>query len=502
VRLSDGAPSRTRNTSTVPRTYSPRGTSSRLPTTARRQALSDRLRSATTRSEIGGSSTRTTRSLADRYTPSANVDSRNLRTGATPRSASAGRDVTSPGRTRRDVLSKRTASAADSSARASNARKSSASRDADVAKRASAARQKQRALQAEADRKAVRAMNARYDAAKRQDPEGSKRATLAARAAAIGADAALRSTLAVTPVGPVRGIGGADRGAYGGRDGYGSKDGGGGRWDGYGYGNGYWNDGCGGWSGWYWNTCGPWWGSWCVGWGWGWGWGGGWCSSPWWGWPGYSPYYRYWWPSYAYCSPSVVYNYYYTDEPISPEVVAQPAVEVVAAPMGDAIPRTGDVAVRAATEYMALGDRAFTEGRYGDAVHYYAKAIEFAPEDGVLYLVLSDALFATGDYHYAAFALRRALELHPEVVSLGIDKRNFYGDPADFVRQLSLLEKYVADHPIDEDARLVLGANYLFSREAQRCVEFLDSPFSVELKASRDGQVILAAALEQLATAR
>jgi len=50
----------------------------------------------------------------------------------------------------------------------------------------------------------------------------------------------------------------------------------------------------------------------------------------------------------------------------------------------------------AAQRYLELGDRAFREGRYFDAVQFYAKAVEFAPDQGALYLVLSDALFAAG----------------------------------------------------------------------------------------------------------
>ena len=40
---------------------------------------------------------------------------------------------------------------------------------------------------------------------------------------------------------------------------------------------------------------------------------------------------------------------------------------------------------RASDYYLMLGDRAFREGRYADAVHYYAKAVEFAPDNGILH---------------------------------------------------------------------------------------------------------------------
>ncbi|MCY3004215.1 MAG: hypothetical protein NTV21_20660 [Planctomycetota bacterium] len=145
-------------------------------------------------------------------------------------------------------------------------------------------------------------------------------------------------------------------------------------------------------------------------------------------------------------------------------------------------------------QYLADGDAAFREGRYGDAAHYYAKAIELQPEQGVLYLVLSDALFATGDYHYGAFALRRALEFDPTLATADLDKREFYRDPAEFERQLQLLERFLADRPTDVDARLLLSANYLFSKRPQLAIDLLEAGSSASARAETTGQKLLDAA--------
>ncbi len=145
-------------------------------------------------------------------------------------------------------------------------------------------------------------------------------------------------------------------------------------------------------------------------------------------------------------------------------------------------------------QYLADGDAAFREGRYGDAAHYYAKAIELRPEQGVLYLVLSDALFATGDYHYGAFALRRALEFDPTLATAELDKREFYRDPAEFERQLQLLERFLADRPTDVDARLLLSANYLFSKRPQLAIDLLEAGSSASARAETTGQKLLDAA--------
>jgi tetratricopeptide (TPR) repeat protein len=127
----------------------------------------------------------------------------------------------------------------------------------------------------------------------------------------------------------------------------------------------------------------------------------------------------------------------------------------------------------ATQRYLELGDRAFREGRYTDAVQFYAKAVEFAPDQGALYLVLSDALFASGDYHYAAYAIRRALELDPSLVDTRVDKHAFYASPEQFDEHLRALERYTFEHPDDRDARLVLALNYLFGARAGDAVRIL-----------------------------
>lgn len=149
---------------------------------------------------------------------------------------------------------------------------------------------------------------------------------------------------------------------------------------------------------------------------------------------------------------------------------------------------------RAAGHYLTVGDRAFREARYGDAVHFYAKAVEFSPDDGVLFLILSDALFATGDYHYGAYALRRALELDPTLTESVVDKHSFYADPLEFDRQLAVLEEYLEDHFLDDDARLLLAANYLFGGRPAAAVDLLSSAFSKSVAESQAGAQILATA--------
>lgn len=222
-----------------------------------------------------------------------------------------------------------------------------------------------------------------------------------------------------------------------------------------------------------------------------------WGSSFWWGssWCGWS--YAWYWSWYYPCWWSYTRPYYYSDycyyAPVrtvvysEPEVIyierqGEPVGEVVVSaapsnPAGRMVPAAANESPLsiAAQRYLELGDRAFREGRYMDAVQFYAKAVEFAPDRGALYLVLSDALFAAGDYHYGAYAIRRALEIEPELVETTIDKHAFYSEPLRFDEQLHALETYLGEHPGDRDARLVLALNLHFGGRPADAVRVIES---------------------------
>jgi tetratricopeptide (TPR) repeat protein len=282
----------------------------------------------------------------------------------------------------------------------------------------------------------------------------------------------------------------------------------------------WWTPHCGyGW-GYPWGCCYPFGAGWSYWWGCG-GYGYSWFGHPfsscYWYWYGYWPFgISYWYPNcYGYYySPPLYYStvvYQYAEEaPAEAEQVVE-AVEQQPAQAdyaGEGVAQGGteqarldrllksgpDSTTRASGQYLTLGDRAFRDGRYADAVHFYARAVEFAPDEGVLYLVLADGLFATGDYHYGAFALRRALELDPTLAAGGIDKRSFYVETGQFDRQLAQLETYLVDHPGDDDARLMLAANYLFGGRPAASVDLLENPASERVRSQPAGALILEAA--------
>lgn len=296
----------------------------------------------------------------------------------------------------------------------------------------------------------------------------------------------------------------------------GSGAGSGGEYD-DGYGDGYhdgWHDGYGygshsifwgcysswGWNSWGWLSCPIY------------------CSSFWWHswWWGGGHSYWGWWPSrYSWYGPMVPYGYYpetttivieaepeviYVEQ--APQAVAQEAIplgEVVVpaaagTPQGQVDQARQEELNRVAQHYLTLGDEAFRAGRFSDAASHYSRAVEFAPKIGILHLVLSDALMAIGDYRWAAAELRVALELDPSLALHVVDKHTFYGDPVQFDQQLATLERYLSDHFLDEDARLLLAGNYHFGGRPAAAVDLLESPFSAAVVSTGPGAVLLEAA--------
>ncbi len=156
--------------------------------------------------------------------------------------------------------------------------------------------------------------------------------------------------------------------------------------------------------------------------------------------------------------------------------------EVDAAPVAaadDGAPAEPDATALAEAQ-LRLGDFYFKEGRYDDAVEAYLKALSYAPDDGSIHFVLADALFAQGDYHYAAFMISRGLELDPSLAEVDTDKRSFYGDPADFDRQMEVLAAYLKDKPYNAAAQLVMGYNLKLSGRTAAAVKSFERVLEID----------------------
>ncbi len=140
-------------------------------------------------------------------------------------------------------------------------------------------------------------------------------------------------------------------------------------------------------------------------------------------------------------------------------------------------------AVRIPPEYARLsarqlidrGDDLFGRGRFAEAAVAYRAAAAKAPRDPMAAYALGHGLFAIGDYQGAADALRRGIQLFPGLLDVGMNRRDFYGNPARFDAQLAALARRVEAAPDDTAARFVLGYNYFFTPQRGRAREHLEA---------------------------
>jgi hypothetical protein len=127
------------------------------------------------------------------------------------------------------------------------------------------------------------------------------------------------------------------------------------------------------------------------------------------------------------------------------------------------------------------------EGRYSDAVHDYARPSRRSPTKASSTSSSPTRCSRRATTTTPAYALRRALELDPTLVDSVVDKHSFYGDPAEFDRQLELLERYLGDHFLDEDARAPPRGELPVRAKPPMAVDLLQSPSSASVTDSRTG---------------
>jgi len=183
------------------------------------------------------------------------------------------------------------------------------------------------------------------------------------------------------------------------------------------------------------------------------------------GWAPRSPYFARWYPPHVGFGPF---------EYVDAIVVTGPPAGVVfghrrepSRPAGSAreTPRRGVRALDglAAPRLVDLGDEEFARGEFRRAVEFYRAAAKKAPKDPAAAFALGHGLFAIGSYEEAARELRRAIRLFPDIVTVPMNRRDFYGDGRVFDEQLARLADHVKRNPRDRQARFLLAYNYYFS---------------------------------------
>ncbi len=121
---------------------------------------------------------------------------------------------------------------------------------------------------------------------------------------------------------------------------------------------------------------------------------------------------------------------------------------------------------RARRERDALldeGDRKFVLGLYPQAAILYQRAMKLDVTDAIARFAVAHALFALGQYATAGDNVRLGLDKFPDWGLVRLELPKFYKNEDTFREKLAALANYVADHPGDGDARLLLGYCLYFS---------------------------------------
>ncbi len=108
-------------------------------------------------------------------------------------------------------------------------------------------------------------------------------------------------------------------------------------------------------------------------------------------------------------------------------------------------------------------DQKFAKGLYREAAMVYQQAMKLDETDAISRFAVAHSLFALGAYNTAGQNVRLALDQFPDWALVPLKLPDFYPNKEVFFGKLAELRKYVAGHPEDADARLLLGYCCYFS---------------------------------------
>jgi hypothetical protein len=94
---------------------------------------------------------------------------------------------------------------------------------------------------------------------------------------------------------------------------------------------------------------------------------------------------------------------------------------------------------------------------------------------------MAHATFAMsrGSYVSASYYVRQALKYFPELPVVPLQPKAFFGQPAEYVNKLTLLEQHVRERPNDAEARFLLGYFRWFEGDSQAAQEALTQTFAL-----------------------
>lgn len=121
------------------------------------------------------------------------------------------------------------------------------------------------------------------------------------------------------------------------------------------------------------------------------------------------------------------------------------------------------------TNYMAEGEKLLKAGQAAQAISQFRQANHLGGKDPESWLSLLHANFAISRVGYSetAFCLVTALSYLPELPTVPLRPRAFFGSDAAFATYLFDLEDYLVKSPYDADAQLVLAYFRWFDGDAK-----------------------------------
>ncbi len=125
------------------------------------------------------------------------------------------------------------------------------------------------------------------------------------------------------------------------------------------------------------------------------------------------------------------------------------------------------------SQQMKSGEIEFRRGKYVEAREYFAEAARLSSDSPGALLSLARTNFATGRYDRAAAQLARVLRVVPELPTLNVQPRSFYGSDEAYQANVQALNKHVAANPTDAGALLLLAQVEWRHGNAARAAEHL-----------------------------
>ncbi|MCX5654341.1 MAG: tetratricopeptide repeat protein [Planctomycetota bacterium] len=124
-------------------------------------------------------------------------------------------------------------------------------------------------------------------------------------------------------------------------------------------------------------------------------------------------------------------------------------------------------------DQMRLGDYRFFMGDYAVAGEAYRAAHKLKLDDSFALFAMAHAAYANGEYKQAVKSIGMALALEPNWGLYEFRIQEFYGDAADYKRQLKDLQRQVELRPKSADMKFLLAYVYYFSGRYSDAVDLL-----------------------------